>query len=182
MPKRSGHNYPLIIWPALFIVALDQVSKIAVLKSLDIHESVPIIKGFFNLVHVRNRGMAFGFLNRPDLDFGFWVLVSATILAIVLLLFWFHTMKDESNWITLGLSLILGGALGNLIDRLRLHEVVDFMDFYVRIYHWPAFNVADAAITVGAVMVGLSLLFGSWEKGHHLQPAQKEKPQKSIKT
>ncbi len=182
MPKRSGHNYPLIIWPALFIVALDQVSKIAVLKSLDIHESVPIIKGFFNLVHVRNRGMAFGFLNRPDLDFGFWVLVSATILAIVLLLFWFHTMKDESNWITLGLSLILGGALGNLIDRLRLHEVVDFLDFYVGIYHWPAFNVADAAITVGAVMVGLSLFFGSWEKGPHLQPAQKEKPQKSIKT
>ncbi|HKI47848.1 MAG TPA: signal peptidase II [Desulfobacteria bacterium] len=157
MPKRSGHNYPLIIWPALFIVCLDQVSKIAVLKNLRIYESVPVIKGFFNWVHVRNRGMAFGFLNRPNMDFGFWILVSATVLAIVLLLFWFYRMKDESNWTTLGLSLILGGALGNLIDRVRLHEVIDFLDFYVGPSHWPAFNVADAAITVGAFMVGLSL-------------------------
>jgi signal peptidase II len=157
MPKRSGHNYPLIIWPALFIVCLDQVSKIIVLKNLRIYESVPVINGFFNWVHVRNRGMAFGFLNRPNMDFGFWILVSATVLAIVLLLFWFHRMKDESKWMTLGISLILGGALGNLIDRVRLHEVIDFLDFYVGPYHWPAFNVADAAITVGAFMVGLSL-------------------------
>lgn len=157
MPKRSGHNYPLIIWPALLIVCLDQVSKIIVLKGLRIYESVPVIKGFFNLVHVRNRGMAFGFMNRPDMDFGFWILVSATILAIVLLLFWFYRMEDENNWMTLGLSLILGGALGNLIDRIRLHEVIDFLDFYVGTYHWPAFNVADAAITVGAFMVGLNL-------------------------
>ena len=157
MPKRSGHNYPLIIWPALAIVCLDQVSKIIVLKNLRIYESVPVIKGFFNWVHVRNRGMAFGFLNRPNMDFGFWILVSGTVLAIVLLLFWFYRMKGESVWTTLGLSLILGGALGNLIDRVRLHEVIDFLDFYVGPYHWPAFNVADAAITVGAFMVGLSL-------------------------
>ena len=159
-----------MIWPALFVVGLDQASKIAVLKGLKVYESIPIIKGFFNMVHVRNRGMAFGFLNRPDMNFGFWILVTATILAIVLLLFWFHTMKDESNWITLGLSLILGGALGNLIDRLRLHEVIDFLDLYVGSYHWPAFNVADAAITVGAGMVGFSLFFS------------KETPPKSIKT
>ena len=146
------------------IVALDQASKIAVLRSLRVYESVPIIKGFFNMVHVRNRGMAFGFLNRPDMNFGFWVLVLATILAIILLLFWFFTMKDESNWITFGLSLILGGAVGNLIDRLRLHEVIDFLDIYVGNYHWPAFNVADSAITVGAFMVALSLFFGPWKK------------------
>jgi len=118
---------------------------------------VPVIKGFFNLVHVRNRGMAFGFMNRPDMDLGFWVLVSATVLAIGLLLFWFYRMKDEGTWTTLGLSFILGGAVGNLIDRVRLHEVIDFLDVYVGGYHWPAFNVADAAITVGAFMVGLSL-------------------------
>jgi len=164
MPKRSEHNYLLIIWPALLIVCLDQVSKIIVLKGLRIYESVPVIKGFFNLVHVRNRGMAFGLMNRPDMDFGFWILVSATILAIVLLLFWFYRMADESNWTTFGLSLILGGALGNLIDRIRLHEVIDFLDFYVGPFHWPAFNVADAAITVGAFMVGLSLFFGPYAK------------------
>jgi len=169
MPKRSEHNYPLIIWPALLIVCLDQVSKIIVLKGLGIYESVPVIKGFFNLVHVRNRGMAFGFMNRPDMDFGFWILVSATILAIVLLSFWFYRMEDESNWTTLGLSLILGGALGNLIDRVRLHEVIDFLDFYVGAYHWPAFNVADAAITVGAIMVGLCLFFESPAKKQPLR-------------
>ncbi len=157
MPRRSGHNYPLIIWPALLIICLDQISKFAVLKSLRVYESVPVIKGFFNVVHVRNRGMAFGFMNRPDMDVGFWILVSATILAVVLLLFWFFRMENESNWTTLGLSFILGGALGNLIDRVRLHEVIDFLDVYVGAYHWPAFNVADAAITVGALMVGVSL-------------------------
>ncbi|MCD6295431.1 MAG: signal peptidase II [Deltaproteobacteria bacterium] len=154
----------MIIWLALLIVCLDQVSKIAVLKGLRVYESVPVIKGFFNLVHVRNRGMAFGLMNRSDMDFGFWILVSATVLAIFLLLFWFYRMADESNWTTFGLSLILGGALGNLIDRVRLHEVIDFLDFYVGTYHWPAFNVADAAITMGAFMVGLSLFFGSYAK------------------
>jgi signal peptidase II len=112
MPRRSGHNYPLIIWPALLIICLDQISKIAVLKSLRVYESVPVIKGFFNLVHVRNRGMAFGFMNRPDMDFGFWILVSATILAVFLLLFWFYRMENESNWTTLGLSLHSGRGTG----------------------------------------------------------------------
>jgi len=164
MPKRSGHNYPLIVWPALLIVCLDQASKLAVQGSLRVYESVPIINGFFNMVHVRNRGMAFGFMNRPDMNFGFWVLVSATVLAIGLLLVWFYRMEDENNWMTLGLSLILGGALGNLIDRVRLHEVIDFLDVYVGSYHWPAFNVADASITVGAFMVGLNLFLKPPEK------------------
>ena len=158
MPKRSGHNYPLIIWPALLVVCLDQATKFAVLKGLRVYESVPLMDGFFNLVHVRNRGMAFGFMNRSDMNLGFWILVFATIIAIFLLLFWFYHMKGESNWTTLGLSLILGGAVGNLIDRVRLHEVIDFLDFHVGPWHWPAFNVADAAITVGAFIVGLSLL------------------------
>ena len=161
MPRRFRHNYVLIIWPALLIVALDQISKLLVLHSFRIYESVPVIKGFFNLVHVRNRGMAFGFMNRPGADTAFWVLTSATVLAIFLLLAWFFTMKDESNWTTLGLSLILGGAIGNLIDRIRLHEVIDFLDFHVNNLHWPAFNVADAAITVGAFTVGISLFFAS---------------------
>lgn len=108
--------------------------------------------------------MAFGFMNRPDMNFGFWVLVSATVLAIGLLLVWFCRMEDENNWMTLGLSLILGGALGNLIDRVRLHEVIDFLDVYVGSYHWPAFNVADASITVGAFMVGLNLFLKPPEK------------------
>ncbi len=153
-----------MIWPALLVVCLDQGTKIALVSWLRVHESVPVIAGFFNMVHVRNRGMAFGFMNRPNMDIGFWLLVSATILAIVLLLFWFYRMKDESNWTTFGLSLILGGALGNLIDRIRLREVIDFLDFHVGTWHWPAFNVADASITVGAFVVGLSLFISEPRK------------------
>jgi len=149
----------LIIWPALLIIVLDQLSKLLVIRGLRVHESVPVIQGFFDLVHVRNRGMAFGFMNRAHADFGFWLLVSTSIIAIVLLLFWFFKLKDGDTCVTLGLSLILGGAVGNLIDRLRFREVVDFLDVFVGAYHWPAFNVADAAITTGTFLVVITLFF-----------------------
>jgi len=159
MPRRIRRNYALIIWPALLIVVLDQVSKLFVIRGLRVHESVPVIKGFFDLVHVRNRGMAFGFMNRAHADFAFWLLVSTSIIAIALLLFWFFRLKEADTRITLGLSLILGGAVGNLIDRLRFREVVDFLDVFVGSYHWPAFNVADAAITTGTFLVAITLFF-----------------------
>jgi len=148
-----------MIWPALVIIIVDQISKLAVMNSLRIHESVSVIAGFFNLVHVRNRGMAFGFLNRPDINFGFYLLVAASFVAIVFLLIWFIKLKESDPLTVLALSLILGGAVGNLIDRLRFREVVDFLDFYVGDYHWPAFNVADSAITVGAILIGITIFF-----------------------
>ncbi|MBW1828662.1 MAG: signal peptidase II [Deltaproteobacteria bacterium] len=149
----------MMIWPALVIIIVDQISKLAVMNSLRIHESVSVIAGFFNLVHVRNRGMAFGFLNRPDINFGFYLLVAASFVAIVFLLIWFIKLKESDPLTVLALSLILGGAVGNLIDRLRFREVVDFLDFYVGDYHWPAFNVADSAITVGAILIGITIFF-----------------------
>jgi signal peptidase II len=148
-----------MIWPALVIIIVDQISKLAVMNSLRIHESVSVIAGFFNLVHVRNRGMAFGFLNRPDINFGFYLLVAASFVAIVFLLIWFIKLKESDPLTVLALSLIMGGAVGNLIDRLRFREVVDFLDFYVGDYHWPAFNVADSAITVGAILIGITIFF-----------------------
>ena len=157
MAEKLRRNYHLMIWPALVIVIVDQISKLAVMNSLRIHESVSVIAGFFNLVHVRNRGMAFGFLNRPDINFGFYLLVAASFVAIVFLLIWFIKLKESDPLTVLALSLILGGAVGNLIDRLRFREVVDFLDFYVGDYHWPAFNVADSAITVGAILIGITI-------------------------
>ncbi len=146
-------------WPALTVVLLDQLSKLAIVRSLRLYESVPVIAGFFNLVHIRNRGMAFGLMNRPDFEFAFWFLVTATFVAIVLILFWFFRLEKDDRLMTLGLSLILGGAAGNLIDRIRLREVIDFLDFYVGTYHWHAFNVADSAITVGTFGVAIILIF-----------------------
>ena len=147
-----------MIWPALVIVFLDQISKLAIIHFLRVHESVTVT-GFFNLAHVRNRGMAFGLMNRPDFDAGFYLLTAATVIAVVLLLAWFFRLKKEDARIAFGLSLILGGAVGNLIDRLRFREVVDFLDVHLGPYHWPAFNVADSAITVGTFWVAIILIF-----------------------
>ena len=148
-------------WPALTIIVLDQISKWAVIRSLRVHESVPVVTGFFDLVHVRNRGMAFGIMNRPGFDFAFYFLVAASLAAVALLLVWFFRLKEDDNRLTLGLSLILGGAVGNLIDRIRLREVIDFLDFYLGQYHWPTFNIADSAITVGTFLVAICLIFKS---------------------
>ena len=154
-------NYYLLTVPALAVILLDQISKYIVLRSIALHESIPVIGGFFGLVHTRNRGMAFGLMNRPGSDFSFYFLVAATIAAVLLLLFWFTKLKDEERRLIFGLSLILGGAIGNLIDRLRLREVIDFLDCHVGTYHWPAFNLADSAITVGTFWVAINLLFYS---------------------
>jgi signal peptidase II len=151
-------NTYLLTLPALAVVLMDQISKYIVTRSITFHESIPVISGFFSLVHTRNRGMAFGLMNQPGSDFSFYFLVTATIAAVILLLFWFTKLKDEERRLIFGLSLILGGAIGNLIDRLRLREVIDFLDFHVGTYHWPAFNLADSAITLGTFWVAISLL------------------------
>lgn len=158
-------DYYLLSLPALAIILLDQISKFAIAGAIHIHGTIPVISGFFNLVHIRNRGMAFGLMNRPGSNFSLYLLVGATIGAIVLLLIWFSRLKDEDRSIIPGFSLILGGAVGNLIDRLRLHEVIDFLDLYIGQYHWPAFNVADSAITIGTFWVAANLIFGSQKNG-----------------
>jgi signal peptidase II len=159
MPERFRRNYLWLILPALGVVFFDQLTKGMIIKSLRIYETVPVIGGFFDLVHVRNRGMAFGIMNNAESNAGIWLLVAMSSVAIVLLLVWFYRLKNEGVFVTLSLSLIMGGAVGNIIDRLRFGEVVDFLDVYIGAYHWPAFNVADAAITVGTIMIAANLFF-----------------------
>ncbi len=159
-------NYNLLTLPALTIVILDQLSKFLVVSTIQLYETIPVINGFFNLVHIRNRGIAFGLMNRPGGNLIFTFLITSTIGAIVLLVLWFLRLKNENIWIILGFSLIIGGAVGNLIDRLRLREVIDFLDFYIGPYHWPAFNVADSAITVGAFWVAINMIFLHSSKDH----------------
>lgn len=156
--------YPLFILPALIIVILDQATKLAVIINIRLYESIPIIKGFFNLTHIRNRGMAFGIMNKDEIGPAFYFLCLATLVAVGLLVFWFTRLKNEDKGLVFGLSLILGGALGNLIDRVRLHEVVDFLDFRIWTYAWPAFNIADSSVTVGTCWVAFNLLFLNKER------------------
>jgi len=152
------------LWPALAVLLLDQITKMWIASRFALHETQPLISGFFNLVHVRNRGMAFGIMNRPGADWGFALLLGATLLAVALLVFWFYSLKSKDRGLLFPLALILGGAVGNLIDRIRTGEVIDFLDFYIGPHHWPAFNVADSAITVGTLWLAVKILFHSTQK------------------
>jgi signal peptidase II len=154
----------LLLWPALAVLALDQITKHWIVTRFSLLDTQTLLRGFFNLVHVRNRGMAFGMMNRSGTDWGFIILLVATLGAVALLLFWFYRLKPEDRGLALPLSLILGGATGNLLDRVRLGEVIDFLDFHVGPYHWPAFNGADSVITVGTLWLAVTLLFHSRSK------------------
>lgn len=140
------------------VVFFDQLTKILVVKLLPLYSSVTIVPGFFNLVHVRNTGAAFSFLAGSYSSWRQVFFVAVSVIGIGVILYVYRGLKREDRWARISLSLIFGGALGNLIDRLRLGEVIDFLDVYVGKYHWPAFNVADSAISIGAVMLLLFLL------------------------
>ncbi len=139
-------------------VAVDQATKEIVSRTLPLYKSIEVVQGWFSLTHIRNRGGAFGLLAEggSGLQTFFFAAVSVLALGIILLLY--GRVGSGKLWITLALALVFGGALGNLIDRLRFGEVVDFLDFYVGAAHWPAFNVADSAISVGAGILFLGAL------------------------
>ena len=142
------------------IILLDQVSKLLILHFLPLFSAMEIIPGFFNLVHVRNTGAAFSILAGVNSLWRQGLFVGLTIVVVGILLFAYGKLRPEDRWTRTAYALITGGALGNLVDRLRLGEVVDFLDCYVGAYHWPAFNLADSAISVGALMLVISVLRG----------------------
>ncbi|MCH5277836.1 MAG: signal peptidase II [Desulfovibrionaceae bacterium] len=162
--RTDDGRYRVIFWLTAACVALDQATKAAVTASLPLHGSMRVVPGLFDLVHVRNRGAAFGFLNRSDMDWQFWLFLLATLVACGLILGMARTAR-YSRTLFVGFGLILGGAVGNLIDRVRLRAVIDFLDFYMGVWHWPAFNVADVAICVGALLAAFVLWFRSGAAG-----------------
>jgi signal peptidase II len=137
------------------VLVLDQSSKFYVHTTFMLHESRPVLASFFHLTYVRNPGAAFGLLARQDTDFRRFFFPVVTSVAVLALMFYFSRIPSHRLLTLWGIGLIVGGALGNGIDRLWLGQVIDFLDFYWRTYHWPAFNLADSAICVG---VGLLLL------------------------
>lgn len=154
--ERRGIH--LFWWVSLAVLVLDQVSKQLVRTHLPEFDSVPIIANLVDFTHVENKGVAFGLLNDAQLPFKGGVTSALAVVALVGIgLYARHIRREE--WVArLGLSLILGGAVGNLIDRLRVGYVVDFVDVYWRTWHFWAFNAADASITIGAILVFLDLL------------------------
>jgi signal peptidase II len=143
---------------ALAILILDQLTKIWALQGLVPGRPVPVIDGFFSLTLVMNPGLAFGFLSTTPAAWR-WIVALLSIGALAVLGVVGLRLLPAGGWLSgLALGLIFGGAIGNLIDRARFGAVVDFLDFYWRDYHWPAFNVADSAISVGVTLLALKLL------------------------
>jgi len=136
---------------ALAVIILDQVTKFWIQKHLVLYTTHPVLPDFFNIVHVLNRGAAFGFLNRSDIRWQTYFFFAATALAVCIINHLLRMAREGDRLLVVGLGLILGGAVGNLIDRIRTGEVVDFLDFYWKTYHWPAFNVADIGIFLGSM-------------------------------
>jgi signal peptidase II len=142
------------------VLVLDRITKWIVAGRFSLETSVTVIPGLFSLVRVENRGVAFGMLSgvRSGLALTLIIFVSVAALGVICFLLW---KNDASAWRTgIALALILGGAAGNLIDRVARGRVVDFLDFYFRDYHWPAFNIADCAIVVGAGLLIIDLFLG----------------------
>ena len=139
----------MLLWIAGLVVLVDLATKEIILHKVALYESLEVIPGFFSITHVRNTGVAFGlFAGRPD---GFRVLffLVMTCVAIFVILFMYVKTSKKEAWVNRAFCLIVGGAIGNLVDRIRFGEVIDFLDVYIGSAHWPAFNVADSAISIG---------------------------------
>ncbi len=141
---------------AIVVFALDQLTKQAVIKNFMLHQSVEVIPGFFNLTYVRNTGAAFGILAGTGSWRIYFFLFMGAVALLSLVIFFYSNYKDPL--VVMGTALICGGAAGNITDRIRLGYVVDFLDFFIKDYHWPAFNVADSAITVGVLILVIHFL------------------------
>ena len=134
------------------ILLLDQGAKLLVDHTIPLHHSIPVIEGWVDLTHVRNTGAAFGLLAGHRRALGSYVLIVFSLVAIGFLIHLLRRLSQRDTGLILALTFILGGALGNLVDRVLHGEVIDFVDVHWNAYHWPAFNVADSFITVGAVL------------------------------
>lgn len=153
-----SHKYfPLII--IFFVgVILDQVTKFYIANGFELYQSVEVIKGFFNITYIRNSGVAFGIfsgLKEPMVKIFFIVISLIAIITIVII---YRGTDDKMLFTKIALSLILSGAVGNLIDRISSGEVIDFLDFHWHEHHWPAFNVADSCITVGVGLLMITMI------------------------
>jgi signal peptidase II len=143
---------------------MDQITKLAVLNTIPLYDAIPVIPGFFQLTHIQNPGGAFGLLADQGAGVRAAVFLFASAAALCLIFLFYRNTPESYRWLSVGFSLIFGGAVGNLIDRVRFGRVVDFLDFSIAGYHWPAFNVADSAVTVGIGIFVFHLLLNKLPK------------------
>ncbi len=131
------------------VVLLDQLTKALVLRTIPINTTIAVIDGFFNLTHIYNPGGAFGFLANISATLRSIIFLFISSLAVGLIFYFYKKTPTQYSWLSAAFALIFGGAIGNLIDRIRFGMVIDFLDIYLGNMHWPVFNVADSAISIG---------------------------------
>ena len=139
------------------VLVLDQLTKYVVEARIRLHDVIPVIPGFFNLTHVRNKGAAFGVLADLPASWRSAFFITVTIVAVAVIAMLIR--KTHERLLVTAFSLIAGGAVGNVIDRVRYGEVVDFIQWYVKSFYWPSFNVADSAISIGVALLAIEMLF-----------------------
>ena len=171
---RSRFGGPIAL--ALDVIVLDQVTKRVIRDHVDVRESIPIVDGFVSIVHARNPGAAFSFLADAPAWFREPFFVAITVTAIAVLLYVIGRLPLEDRLTRAALGGVLGGAVGNLIDRLRYGEVTDFIDVHWRSHHWPAFNVADSSITIAVGAVVLSSLFFARSEANRTRVKRSDAP------
>jgi len=152
------------------ILFLDQATKLYVDARFALYESVPVIRGWFHLTYIRNKGAAFGIFADNAVRVPFFIGVA--LVALLVIGWYLRRLRPDQGLAAFALALIFAGALGNLIDRVRLGEVIDFLDVFWRHYHWPAFNVADSAICVGVAL----LVWEMWREERQHRQAKNSGP------
>jgi signal peptidase II len=148
-------RYTLFAAIAIVGIIIDQITKSAVDRSMKLFDSIPVIEHFFHITYVRNKGAAFSFLSNASWRLPFFITVS--VVAALVILVAFGRLRDNQRLAHTSLAMIFSGAVGNLIDRIRLGEVIDFLDAHWYQHHWPAFNVADSMICVGVFLLAIDM-------------------------
>jgi signal peptidase II len=152
------HRITYFVMIIVLLVA-DQWSKALIARNIILHSSKEVIPGFFQIVHIRNKGAIFGFFSQSGNRYVYPLLTLASMAALGLVVYYFFKAPPEERWLKISLSLIMAGALGNFIDRVFKGYVIDFLDFSVKGRHWPSFNVADSCISIGAILLIFIFLF-----------------------
>ena len=167
--KSPAARYVLLALISAITVLLDQATKLQIMQGMRLHESIPVVPDFFSITYIRNPGAAFGIMASSSDGFRLVFFGLTSIFALVLLGTILYRLKPDDWGGQLSVAAVFGGAIGNLLDRVRFGEVIDFLDVYVGAYHWPAFNVADAAISVGVCFLAFHLAFDKHEPEPALQ-------------
>lgn len=149
-------RYTLFAATAITGIIIDQITKVAVDRNMQLFDSIPIVQDFFHITYVRNKGAAFSFLSNASWRLPFFITVS--LVAAIVILVAFRRLRDDQRLAHTALAMIFSGAVGNLIDRVRLGEVIDFLDAHWYRHHWPAFNVADSLICVGVILLAIDMI------------------------